>query len=163
MLLCLTASHKNASFDLLEKLSVGTADVAKRLVAESDFVQGAVVLATCNRFEAYLDIDEPLTAGVSLAVEQAAEEFGGAAGTDVGELRDSLTVLCGDTVADHLFSVSSGLESVVVGEDESEEESELFGENRRGGILALILIAAAIAIGVYIVLDDEEDEEPASP
>ena len=45
----------------------------------------------------------------------------------------------------------------------SEDESELFGENRRGGILALILIAAAIAIGVYIVLDDEEDEEPASP
>ncbi|WP_291040833.1 glutamyl-tRNA reductase [Herbiconiux sp.] len=118
MLICLTANHRNASFDLLEKLSVGTGDVAKRLVAESDFVQGAVVLATCNRFEAYLDIDEPLTAGVSLAVEQAAEEFGGAAGTDVGELRDSLTVLCGDTVADHLFSVSSGLESVVVGEDE---------------------------------------------
>lgn len=45
----------------------------------------------------------------------------------------------------------------------TDEESQLFGENRRGGILALILIAAAIAIGVYIVVDDEEDEEPASP
>lgn len=42
------------------------------------------------------------------------------------------------------------------------DEDQLFG-NQRGGILALILIAAAIAIGVYIVLDDEEDEEPASP
>ncbi|MGD8168671.1 glutamyl-tRNA reductase [Herbiconiux sp. P16] len=118
MLICLTANHRNASFDLLEKLSVGTSDVAKSLVAESDFVQGAVVLATCNRFEAYLDIDEPLTAGVSLAVEQAAESFSAASGTDVGELRGSLTVLCGDGVADHLFAVSSGLESVVVGEDE---------------------------------------------
>jgi glutamyl-tRNA reductase len=118
VLICLTANHRNASFDLLEKLSVGTSDVAKSLVAESDFVQGAVVLATCNRFEAYLDIDEPLTAGVSLAVEQAAESFSAASGTDVGELRDSLTVLCGDGVADHLFAVSSGLESVVVGEDE---------------------------------------------
>ena len=46
---------------------------------------------------------------------------------------------------------------------EAGDESQLFGENRRGGILALILIAAAIAIGVYIVLDDEEDEEAASP
>ncbi len=118
MLICLTANHRNASFDLLEKLSVGTGEVAKSLVVESDFVQGAVVLATCNRFEAYLDIDEPLTAGLSLAVEQAAESFGAASGTDVGELRDSLTVLCGDSVADHLFAVSSGLESVVVGEDE---------------------------------------------
>ena len=44
----------------------------------------------------------------------------------------------------------------------TDEDSELFG-NQRGGILALILIAAAIAIGVYIVVDDEEDEEPASP
>ncbi|MFB2557092.1 glutamyl-tRNA reductase [Herbiconiux liangxiaofengii] len=118
MLICLTANHRNASFDLLEKLSVGTADVAKSLVQHSDFVQGAVVLATCNRFEAYLDIDEPLTAGVSLAVEEAAESFGSASGADVAELRDSLTVLAGDTVADHLFAVSSGLESVVVGEDE---------------------------------------------
>jgi glutamyl-tRNA reductase len=118
VLICLTANHRNASFELLEKLSVGTSDVARDLVAQSSFVQGAVVLATCNRFEAYLDIDEPVTAGVSLAVEEAAESFSSASGTDVGELRDSLTVLCGDTVADHLFAVSSGLESVVVGEDE---------------------------------------------
>ncbi|MCS5715922.1 glutamyl-tRNA reductase [Herbiconiux sp. CPCC 205716] len=118
MLICLTANHRNASFDLLEKLSLGTSDVAKGLVEHSDFVQGAVVLATCNRFEAYLDIDEPLTAGISLAVEEAAATFGGASDIDVAELRDSLTVLSGDSVADHLFAVSSGLESVVVGEDE---------------------------------------------
>ncbi|WP_378144477.1 glutamyl-tRNA reductase [Cnuibacter sp. UC19_7] len=118
MLICLTANHRNASFDLLEKLSVGAPTVAKSLIEGSDFVQGAVVLATCNRFEAYLDIEEPLTAGCSLAVEEAAESFGAASGTDVAELRDSLTVLSGDLVAEHLFSVSSGLESVVVGEDE---------------------------------------------
>jgi len=118
VLICLTANHRNASFDLLEKLSIGTSTVAKSLVTESDFVQGAVVLATCNRFEAYLDVEEPLTAGLSLAVEQAAESFSDASGTDIDELRESLTVLCGDTVADHLFAVSSGLESVVVGEDE---------------------------------------------
>jgi glutamyl-tRNA reductase len=118
VLICLTANHRNASFELLEKLSVGAPTVAKSLVTESDFLQGAVVLATCNRFEAYLDVDEPLTAGVAVAVEQAAETFGAASGADVAELRESLTVLCGDNVADHLFAVSSGLESVVVGEDE---------------------------------------------
>jgi glutamyl-tRNA reductase len=118
VLICLTANHRNASFDLLEKLSVGAPTVAKSLIEGSDFVQGAVVLATCNRFEAYLDIEEPLTAGCSLAVEEAAESFGAASGTDVAELRESLTVLSGDLVAEHLFSVSSGLESVVVGEDE---------------------------------------------
>ena len=34
---------------------------------------GAVVLATCNRFEAYLDIDEPLTGGEAVAVESVVE------------------------------------------------------------------------------------------
>ena len=57
MLLCLTASHKNASFDLLEKLSVDSSAVASALSDGIDFVSGAVVVATCNRFEAYLDID----------------------------------------------------------------------------------------------------------
>ena len=71
MLLCLTASHKNASFDLLEKLSVDSSAVASALSDGIDFVSGAVVVATCNRFEAYLDIDEPLTAAQAVTVEAA--------------------------------------------------------------------------------------------
>ena len=118
MLLCLTANHRNASFDLLEKLSIGAPSLATSLVTESDFIQGAVVLATCNRFEAYLDVDEPLTAAAALAAEQAIEVLAEASVVDVDDVRDTLTVLCGDTVAEHLFSVSSGLESVAIGEDE---------------------------------------------
>ncbi len=56
MLLCLTASHRNASFDLLEKLSFGAPDAARTLLEQHGAVTGAVILATCNRFEAYLDI-----------------------------------------------------------------------------------------------------------
>ncbi|WP_044440736.1 glutamyl-tRNA reductase [Agreia bicolorata] len=118
MLLCLTANHRNASFDLLEKLSIGAPSLATSLVTESDFIQGAVVLATCNRFEAYLDVDEPLTAAAALAAEQAIEVLAEASVVDVDDVRSTLTVLCGDTVAEHLFSVSSGLESVAIGEDE---------------------------------------------
>jgi glutamyl-tRNA reductase len=118
VLLCLTANHRNASFDLLEKLSIGAPSLATSLVSDSDFIQGAVVLATCNRFEAYLDVDEPLTAAAALAAEQAIEVLAEASDVEVGDVRETLTVLCGDTVAEHLFSVSSGLESVAIGEDE---------------------------------------------
>ncbi|OUD86369.1 glutamyl-tRNA reductase [Clavibacter michiganensis subsp. michiganensis] len=62
MLICLTASHHNASFEVLEKLSVAAPSVAGALMEQNDFIAGAVVLATCNRFEAYLDVEEPLTA-----------------------------------------------------------------------------------------------------
>ncbi|NQX26388.1 glutamyl-tRNA reductase [Microbacteriaceae bacterium VKM Ac-2854] len=125
MLLCLTASHKNAGFDLLEKLSVDSSAVASALTSDIDFVNGAVVVATCNRFEAYLDVEEPLTAAEAITVEAATQAVSAATGVDQAELRGSVEVVCGDRVAEHLFAVSSGLESVVVG------EGEIAGQVRR--------------------------------
>ena len=48
---------------------------------------GAVVLATCNRFEAYLDIDEPLTGGEAVAVESVVEAMAAASDIPVERLR----------------------------------------------------------------------------
>lgn len=118
MLLCLSANHRNASFDLLEKLSIGAPGAATGLVRSGDFVTGAVVLATCNRFEAYLDIDEPLTAATAVAVASTLSAIGDSSGVSVDDLTASITVHEGPDVAAHLFAVTSGLESVVVGEDE---------------------------------------------
>jgi glutamyl-tRNA reductase len=118
VLLCLTANHQNASFELLEKLSIGAQRAAGTLVESTDFVSGAVVLATCNRFEAYLEIDEPLTAASAVAVAKTMQVISDASGVDAGALRDSVRVLLGDDVASHLFAVSAGLESMILGEDE---------------------------------------------
>jgi len=118
VLLCLTANHRNASFDVLEKLSIAAPAATRALVEGSDFVSGAVVLATCNRFEAYLDIDEPLTGATAVAVRSTIEAMSAGSGVDHNDLRASVTILTGDDVAAHLFAVTSGLESVVVGEDE---------------------------------------------
>ncbi|PZE62658.1 MULTISPECIES: glutamyl-tRNA reductase [unclassified Curtobacterium] len=121
MLICLTASHRNASFDLLERLSIGAPAAASRLVTDSDVLDGAVVLATCNRFEAYLDIAGDDDAAVRATVEavSAASEL------QADEVLDSVQVLGGGDVVQHLFAVSSGLESVVVG------ETEISGQVRR--------------------------------
>ncbi|PJJ70539.1 glutamyl-tRNA reductase [Diaminobutyricimonas aerilata] len=116
MLLCLTANHRNAGFDLLDRLSVAAPEATAHLVNGSDTVDGAVVLATCNRFEAYLDIDGP--DDVLPAVERTVTAMSDASGVDPEELRDAITVLRGEDVAHHLFAVGSGLESVVVGEEE---------------------------------------------
>lgn len=118
MLLCLSADHRNASFEILEKLALGAPQAAGILVSDGDFVSGAIVLATCNRFEAYLEIDEPLTAAVAVAVENSVRVIGSASGIEPAVVRDTLAVMSGDAVAAHLFAVSSGLESVIVGEDE---------------------------------------------
>jgi len=122
VLICLTASHRNASFDLLERLSIGAPTAASRLVTDSDVLDGAVVLATCNRFEAYLDITgDDRDSAVSATVDAVAA----ASDLDPHEVLDSVQVLDGGDVVQHLFAVSSGLESVVVG------ETEISGQVRR--------------------------------
>jgi glutamyl-tRNA reductase len=118
VLLCLTANHRNASLDILERLSVGAPAATRALVDDELFVSGAVVLATCNRFEAYLDIDEPLTGGEAVAVESVVEAMASASDIAPDLLRASVAVHQGADAAAHLFAVTSGLESIVVGEEE---------------------------------------------
>ena len=121
VLLCFTSSHRTARFDLLERLERHSAAVGSALRAHDELIAGSVVLATCNRFETYLDVrDAP--AGVSDAV---LESIATAADIPLAELRDSSTIFTGHDVAEHLFAVSSGLESVVVG------EGEIAGQVRR--------------------------------
>jgi glutamyl-tRNA reductase len=115
VLLCLTANHRNASFDLLEKLSLAAPDAVAGLVDATDVVRGAVLLATCNRFEAYLEIAE----GSAIpATDAVVDIMSRVSDVPTSELRDAVTVLTRDEVVTHLFAVTSGLESVVVGEDE---------------------------------------------
>ena len=99
MLLCLTASHRTHDFAALEQLSgdLGTALVDALLAA--DGVAGSIVLSTCNRFEVYLDVTPRAL-------------------TEIERHRGSLTPLRGEAAARHLFGVTAGLESVVIGEPE---------------------------------------------
>ncbi|MET0303515.1 MAG: glutamyl-tRNA reductase [Microbacteriaceae bacterium] len=117
VLLCLTANHRNAAFDLLDRLSTAAPSATAELVASADAVRGAVVIATCNRFEAYLDVDENAP-DPAAAVDHTIEVMSQAGSVDADELRSAVSIVRNDDVAHHLFSVSSGLESVVVGEDE---------------------------------------------
>lgn len=119
MLVCLTAHQRSTSFDSLERLSTAGDELAERLHAVHESVQGAVVLATCNRFEAYFDLKEdPDLASPIPAIDAALEAIADAADLPYRELRDGVDFAHGNRVAHHLFSVASGLDSVAVGEDE---------------------------------------------
>ena len=118
MLFCLTADHRNTEFDVLDRISrIGSAATAAMIVG-NDFVRGAVVLSTCNRFEAYIDLDDPLTAAADLGVEAVVGAVALHTGADAESLRRSAVRLLGQDVVRHLFAVSAGLESMVVGEEE---------------------------------------------
>ncbi len=125
VLICLSASHKNSSFDVLEKLSVGADVSASRMVERHDAISGAVIVATCNRFEAYLDLDEPFGVSPLPAISAVIEALSVSTGVGEDTLRNTLDLVHGNGVAEHLFAVTSGLESVIIG------EGEIAGQVRR--------------------------------
>jgi glutamyl-tRNA reductase len=110
VLLCVTASHKTAPFDVLEQLSAPGADKITPLIAPS--VDGVVVLSTCNRIEAYVETDSDDTALV------IADAMRSASGLSPEEFAGSYAVKTDGKAAEHLFAVAAGLESVVIGEGE---------------------------------------------
>lgn len=114
VLLTLSASHHDLDLDLLEQLSTGAQSVGPTVVADSS-IAGCVVLATCNRFEVYLDTDRDVDVAVKAATSTVAQAAGFAPGHAKGLLR--LTEGTGP-VARHLFAVAAGLDSMVVGERE---------------------------------------------
>ena len=117
MLVCLSASHRNASFETLEALASDAPEALPPSLTGRDDIRGAVLLATCNRFELYLDVDaEPH------ALPSVASAAAGALSRDA--LR-AIEPLVDVDAAEHLFAVAAGLESVVVG------EGEIAGQVRR--------------------------------
>ena len=117
MLFCVTASHHNTDLEVLGQIAP-TVPAARELIAAHDFVHGVVALSTCNRVEVYLDIDEPVTGGAALAREAVLEALTITAGPSAQALRESAQYFSAEDVVQHLFSVSSGLDSMVVGEEE---------------------------------------------
>ncbi|GAA1624520.1 glutamyl-tRNA reductase [Georgenia ruanii] len=131
VLLLLTANHHDLDLADIERLSVGAPEVGRQVVADGAAVRGAVVLATCNRFEVYLDADaDPEEA--ARAARHAVAEASGASEEDVARL---MTPAVGQDAVRHLFEVASGLDSMVVG------EREITGQVRRA-------LAAARAEGL---------------
>jgi len=95
----------------LERLEAHADQIRVLLASKQDLGTGAVVLATCNRFELYLDSeDAPQATDTALA---AITEVLGQDGPDIA---GRLKVRFGDDVVHQIFSVASGLESMVIGE-----------------------------------------------
>ncbi|MGC5165746.1 glutamyl-tRNA reductase [Luteimicrobium sp. DT211] len=125
-LLSFTASHHDLDLETLERLSSGAHRVVESDLVRCDPISGAVVLATCNRFEVYVDVagpahdDAPAVPVSGLARVHAAREVArvvsASSGLDEDQAHAALTVRSGEDVARHLFSVASGLDSMVVGE-----------------------------------------------
>lgn len=114
-ILVVSASHHTAGVDALQALALDPAGVAKlaHALTAGEVVDEAVVLSTCNRTEVYVNT-ERFHAGLELVVEQLAIS----SGLGPVELQGLCAVYYDEAAVAHLFTVTAGLDSVVVGESQ---------------------------------------------
>jgi len=112
-ILALGVSYRRAPVELLERLAFAREDLPKAYhhLMGAESVRGAVVLSTCNRVEVVAEVDAYHTGFEALRrfLAEARE-------VDLSDLDDPLTSHYEEEAAEHLFSVSAGLESMVRGE-----------------------------------------------
>jgi glutamyl-tRNA reductase len=118
----------------LEKLERRAHSIATRLREHSE-ITGVVALATCNRFEVYFE-SEKFHESLEIVISRLAEELS----IEPAVASSQLKVLYGGALAQHLFAVASGLESMIVG------ESEISGQVRRALTEAQLAGAASTEI-----------------
>jgi glutamyl-tRNA reductase len=111
-LLLIGLSHRTAPVELRERVDFqGRLDSALRALAARGSTGEAVVLSTCNRAELYAACDDVAKARADLAAFVG--EFHG---VDRAEVTAHIYDLVDLDVARHLFRVTAGLDSLVVGE-----------------------------------------------
>jgi glutamyl-tRNA reductase len=136
MLMVLGASHHDLALAELDRLSAGadllTAEISA-LVADPDSpVTGAVRVATCNRLELYVEADR-----FHDAVDSLLDAIAKATGATSDQVGGQVKVRVGAPVAAHLFTVASGLDSMVVGEAEiSGQVARAFSQAQAAGTVS---------------------------
>jgi glutamyl-tRNA reductase len=106
-------SHRTAPLDLLERMAMRDERLPKALhdLTARDFLSEAVVLSTCHRVEVYVVAER--FHGAMADIRHFLSELSFVPPEDFS---DHLYVHYDDAAAAHLFSVTAGLDSVVVGE-----------------------------------------------
>ncbi len=128
-LLALGVSHKTAPLDLRERLSLteGRAVGALRELTAATGIHEAAAISTCNRTELYLVVSDSVDAeSTALGVLTRQAEI------RPTELLGHLYSLRSGEAVRHLFRVTAGLDSMILG------EAEIQGQVKRAYELALV-------------------------
>jgi glutamyl-tRNA reductase len=115
-------SHRSAPVAVLEQLFADESDQIKLVegLLQAPLVTEVMLLSTCNRVEVYAVVDA-FHGGLSAIGQVLAEH----AGMSMGELTKHAYVRYSEAAVEHLFAVTSGLDSAVIG------EQQVLGQVRR--------------------------------
>jgi len=106
----LLLTHKQLPISQLEKTFFRDIDLALKLFKNHDGVEGLAILQTCNRVEVYVEAEGEKTV---MEILDLWEDL-----TNEASIKTNVVWIRSTQVVKHLFRLASGLESMVVGEQE---------------------------------------------
>jgi glutamyl-tRNA reductase len=114
-LVCLGLSHHTAPVDVRERHAFSGATMGEALVALRDYeaVREALMLQTCGRLEIYAELED-----YESGVTQLKTFLNNFRHGDVNDMESYMYTLLGTQAIEHLLRVSTGLDSMLIGEAE---------------------------------------------
>ena len=112
-------SHKSAPLEVRESVSFRSSQILEALPVLREELGEAVILSTCNRSEIYTVTDNPAQAAEG--IQRFVAEYHDLSSDSIAP---HLYIRTGQDAVKHLFRVSSGLDSLIVG------ESQILGQVR---------------------------------
>lgn len=128
VLISLVATHSDVDLETVARLSAGASEVASAVLEDSQVINGAVVLATCNRYEVYCETSS--AENIDTARAELVSHISRKAHLSKRQVSRAFAVKTDEDAVQHLFTVGAGLDSAVVG------EREIAGQVRRALIEA---------------------------
>lgn len=118
MILLLSLSFRNTPQKIREYFAFGNEDKKRLLksLCSEELIDEAAVLITCNRTEIYVSSgnDKSTSSIINIILEKCEDIIG----INIDNIRDYLLFYTGKSAVSHLYKVSAGLDSMLVGEDQ---------------------------------------------
>jgi glutamyl-tRNA reductase len=115
MIVCLSASYQNASLPLLESLNIANENELTHVLCSEGTIEECVLLQTCHRVEIFCVLHD---ANKEETVKQILKLWSTKTGVSIDLINKTVSFYKGRDALLHLFRLASGLESMVLGEDQ---------------------------------------------
>src|SRR5919198_1123573 len=140
-------TYRNAPIHLLEKFAFKDLHYAHRVLLEKAQLKECIIIQTCNRVEVFAVTTAPNE-------ERLLEQWGSAVSLSNKEFANIIEVERGKDVIYHLLKLASGLDSLVIGEDQVlgqiRRALEFSRKNQYAGSHLQVIFDRAVKVGSRI-------------
>jgi glutamyl-tRNA reductase len=163
MIVCFSASHKKASLPLLESLNIRDEEGFMKKFCSEGTIQECILLQTCHRVEIYCVMQD---SDKDYAVKEILKFWSVKTETSLDILKKTVEIHYGKEALTHLFFLASGLESIVLGEDQIlGQVRSAYVKAKKLGSAGLVLekvFMKAVNVGRRVRTETTINEKPVS-